>query len=401
MKKIAMPALLALFLCCWLGIPGCKKKPGQQSNSNEIVIGEYASLTGGTADFGKSSHQGLLLAIDQINAKGGLLGKQLRLVTLDDRSDVNEAVTAVERLINRENAIAIIGEVASKRSIAGAGVCEKYKIPMLSPASTNPEVTVTGGKVKDYAFRICFTDDFQGSIDGRFGVEKGWKKVALLTNNDEDYSKGLAKFFRQSAEASMTIVADESYRNSDRDFKAQLDKISRANPDAVYVPGYYTEMVLMLPQAKEVGLNVPFFGGDGWDSPDTVKLPAAQGCFYTDHFAPDDPSPRVQEFVKAYQAANNGITPGAMAVLGYDSGMVIADAIQRAGKVDPAAIRDALATTKNYPGASGDITIDENHNARKPIVMLKIENLKANLFQKFDADGKLVTPTSQPAVVAP
>ncbi len=375
---------------------GCKKPPGQQGNANEIVVGEYASLTGGTADFGSSSHTGLMLAIDQINAKGGVLGKKIRIVTLDDRSDVNEAVTAVERLINRENVVAVIGEVASKRSIAGAGVCEKYKIPMLSPASTNPEVTRSGGKVRDYTFRICFTDDFQGSINGTFATVNGWKKIALLTNSDEDYSKGLAKCFKDAYASSGTLVAEENYHTTDRDFKAQLDKVKRAGADAVYVPGYYTEILLMLPQAKDVGLDVPFFGGDGWDSPDTVKLSAAQGDFYTDHFTADDPTPRVQEFVAAYQAANKGTKPGAMAVLGYDCGLVMADAITRAGKVDPAAIRDALAQTKNFPGASGDITIDEHHNARKSIVMLKIEDQRAKLYQKFDADSKLIYPASQP-----
>lgn len=360
---------------------GCKKDGGG-ANSNEILIGEYGSLTGDTATFGTSTHKGLLLAVDQLNNAGGVLGKKIRVQTEDDRSDQNEAVTAVQKLINSDNVLAIIGEVASTRSLAGGSVCERQHVPMLSPSSTNPAVTVENGKVKDYIFRICFTDDFQGKIDGKFGSEQGYKRVAILTNVDQDYSKGLAKFFKEAYGTSGSIVAEESYTKRDQDFKAQLNRVKQSNPDAVYVPGYYTEVILMLRQAKEVGLNVPFFGGDGWDSPETVKTPEAQGDFYSDHYSVDDPSPQSQEFVKAYQDKYHE-TPDAMAVLGYDAGRVMVDAIKRAGKADREAIKDALAQTKDFPGASGTITIDAQHNARKPIVIVRVQDNKAKLFKTY------------------
>ncbi|HSU67559.1 MAG TPA: ABC transporter substrate-binding protein [Tepidisphaeraceae bacterium] len=357
---------------------GCKQK----QNTNEIVVGEFASLTGATASFGQSSHEGLVLALEQINAQGGVLGKQIRVITEDDASDANQAVNVVQKLVNSNNVCAVIGEVASKRSLAGGGVCDQYHCPMLSPASTNPDVTVENGKVKPYVFRICFTDTFQGRIDGKFAAGQNWKKVAVMTNVDEDYSKGLSNSFKKAFAGSGEIVAEESYSGDTKDFKSQLSRIRDKSPDAVYVAGYYNEVGLILPQAKQVGLNVPFFGGDGWDSPQTVKLPEAQGDFYSDHFSPEDPGPEVQKFVKAYQA-KYGKTPDAMAVLGYDSMRVIADAIKRAGKPDRQAITGALAQTKNFPGASGTITIDAEHNARKPIVILQIKNQTATLYKTY------------------
>jgi branched-chain amino acid transport system substrate-binding protein len=382
-----LTSVVRVILTLALGMAGCKKAGGAGggANAKEILIGEYGSLTGGTATFGQSTHEGLLLAIEQVNAAGGALGKPIKVITADDRSDASEAVTAVQKLINSDGVVAVIGEVASKRSLAGAGICTRYKIPMLSPSSTNPDVTVENGHVRPWIFRICFTDTFQGRANGRFAADQNWKRIAVLTNSDEDYSKGLSKFFKQDYQGHGQIVADETYRNSDRDFKSQLTNIKNQNPDAVYVPGYYTEVKLILPQAKEIGLNVPFFGGDGWDSPETLALPEAQGDFYSDHYTPQDPSPRVQEFVTAYRA-KYGKTPDAMAVLGYDAGKVVAAAIQRAGKAEPDAIRAALEQTKDFPGASGTITIDKDHNARKPLVEVQVRDQKPELFKVYSPE---------------
>ena len=381
MRWTLAAALGAATMCVVAG--GCKQK----QSANEILIGEFASLSGDTATFGQSSHNGLALAIDQINAAGGVLGKQIHVITEDDRSDQNEAATAVQKLVNSDEVCAVIGEVASTRSLAGGTVCQREQVPMLSPASTNPAVTVENGKVRPWIFRICFTDSFQGKMDGRFAGDpaKGkpvWKRIAMMTNIDQDYSKGLAKFFREDYAKFGTIVADEQYSSRDRDFKAQLNRVRSANPEAVYVPGYYTEVTLILQQAKQVGLDVPFFGGDGWDSAQTLQSPDAQGDFYSDHFSAEDARPQVQEFVKAYQARYHDV-PDAMAVLGYDAARVMADAIKRAGKVDRTAIRDALAQTKDFPGASGTITIDADHNARKPIDILKIVDHRATLFTSY------------------
>lgn len=373
MNKLLAVACAGLALMS--AIVGCKDSGGAggSAGGNEIVIGEYASMSGATATFGQSSHEGLLLAIEQINASGGVLGKQIKVISEDDQSKADEAVNAVQKLINRDKVVAIIGEVASKRSLAAGTVCQKYKVPMLSPASTNPAVTQTG----DYIFRVCFSDDFQGLVNGQFATKKNWTKVAVLTDVNNDYSKGLAKAFKTAYKGQ--IIADESYREGDKDFKAQLTKIKGLDPQAVFLPGYYTDVGLIVRQAREIGLNVPFFGGDGWDSPETLKLGSIiNGCFQTNHYSPDDPRPEVQKFITEYKAKYNKI-PDAMAILGYDAGLVMADAIKRAGKAEPAAIRDALAQTKDFPGASGVITIDADRNARKPIVVLEFQDGKTKL----------------------
>lgn len=399
----ALSKALVLLLLPLLALPlltSCKKESA--GDGKTIVIGEFASLTGGTADFGTSSHGGLALAIQEANAKGGVLGKQITLIHEDDRSDVTEAVNAVQKLVNKDNVLAVIGEVASKRSLAGGNVCQKYKTPMLSPASTNPAVTVENGEVKDYVFRICFTDDFQGMINGKFAHDQGWKRVAVMTNQEEDYSKGLSASFKQAfTAAGGQVVAEAQYTNRDKDFKALLNNIKNANPDAVYIPGYYTEVKLLLPQARQIGITVPFFGGDGWDSPETLAIgPDAEGCFYSDHYSAEDPAPKVQAFVQAYQKAY-GKTPDAMAALGYDAGGVMLKAIADAGVADRQAVRDALAKVADYDGVTGRITIDENHNARKPIVVLRITEGKAKLHRTFSPDGEPVEPGGTPAATAP
>ncbi|MGA2499901.1 MAG: ABC transporter substrate-binding protein [Tepidisphaeraceae bacterium] len=379
MRTLAIALLAAASL---LTSSGCKDDSNRQSNANEIVVGEYASMSGTTATFGQSSHKGAVLAMEEINKEGLLGGKRIRLITEDNRSDSNEAVTAVQKLISRDHVVAVLGEVASKRSLAGGGVCQKAKIPMISPASTNPTVTAIG----DYVFRICFTDDFQGMVNAQFALKelpdigkKPWKKAAVFTDVANDYSKGLSKAFKETyPKNGGQIVAEETYRESDNDFKAQLSKIKSADPDAVFVPGYYTDVGKILRQARELQLNVPFFGGDGWDSPQTLQLgPIADNCFYTDHYSADDPRPEVQDFIRRFQA-RWGETPDAMAILGYDGMGVLANAIKRAGNAKPQAIRDALATTKDYPGASGTITMDANRNARKPIVVVRIHGGKAS-----------------------
>jgi branched-chain amino acid transport system substrate-binding protein len=310
-----------------------------------------------------------MLAIAPATPAGGVLGKKIKLITEDDQSNQDQANAAVQKLISRDKVVAILGEVASSRSLAGGSVCQKSKIPMLSPASTNNTVTDIG----DYIFRICFTDDFQGAVCARFATKRNWNKIAMLVDVKQDYSKGLAKSFKDGYKSGQ-IVVEEGYKSGDRDFKAQLTKIKGIGPDAVFVPGYYGDAILIVRQAREIGLNVPLFGGDGWDSPETLKLGSiGNGCYYTDHFHHEDPRPEVKKFMGDFRAKYNE-DPDAMAVLGYDGGNVMLDAIKRAGKAEPAAIRDALAGTKDFPGVSGKITIDEKRNARKPIVILELKD---------------------------
>jgi branched-chain amino acid transport system substrate-binding protein len=364
---------------------------GIARGQDEIVIGEYGSMTGGTATFGTSTDEGLRLALDQINASGGVLGKQIRVVVEDDQSKPEAAVTAVQKLIAEDHVIAVIGEVASSRSLAAAPVCQRAHIPMISPASTNPKVT----KVGNFIFRACFIDPFQGAAMANFAMKDPngpkAKRFAILYDVKNDYSVGLRQFFTDTVKANGgEIVADESYGEGDIDFKAQLTNIEKTSPDAIYLPGYYTEVGLICREARDLGMTVPLMGGDGWDSDKTYEIgrDAVNGCYFTNHYSQDDQSPRVRNFVTAYQAKYNGKTPDAMAILGYDAMGMLAAAIKTAGSTDGRAIRDAIAQTKDYPGASGDITMDKQRNAQKPIVVLKIENDQPHFVARVEPDSK-------------
>lgn len=346
------------------------------SPAQDIVIGHFGSMTGNTATFGISTDEGVRLAAEEINAAGGVLGRKIRVVTADTQSKPEEAVTAVQKLINQDRVVALIGEVASSRSIAAAPVAQRRGIPMLSPASTNPKVT----RIGDYIFRSCFIDPFQGAAMANFATDKlKMKRLAILYDVRNDYSIGLREFFTETVKKNGgQIVADESYGEGDIDFRAQLTKIKNASPDGIYVPGYYTEVGLICRQARELGIAVPLMGGDGWDSDKTFAIgrDAVNGCYFTNHYSPDEDRPEVRRFVEAYRKRYNGKQPDAMAILGYDAMHLMADAIRRAGSTKGKTIRDALAATKDFPGASGTITIDQDRNARKPIVILKIENQK-------------------------
>jgi len=363
--KTAVRILTAIAIVCTISKPSFAQ--------GEVLIGEFGSLTGGTATFGISTHEGIMLAAEQINARGGVLGKQVRVITEDDQSKPEEAVTAVLKLINLNRVVAILGEVASSRSLAAAPQCQKNKIPMLSPASTNPKVTQVG----DYIFRACFTDPFQGSTMARFAVETlKLQKLAILTDMKNDYSVGLAEFFRTTArKLGAQIVAEESYSEGDIEFKAQLTAIKAAEPQAVFVPGYYTECALIARQARELGLQATLLGGDGWDSPKTIEIggSAVEGTYFSNHYSAEEDRPEVKQFIADYKNRYGGKVPDAMAVLGYDSMNMMADAIRRAGSTEGPKIRDALAATKDFPAVSGKITIGPDRNAQKPIVVLKIE----------------------------
>lgn len=341
------------------------------ASKNEIPIGFYGAMTGQQATFGTSNKEGVDLAVDEINAKGGVLGKKIEIIAADDQSNPTQAATVVEKLINRDGVVAIIGEVASSNSLAAAPIAQNAHIPMLTPASTNVNVT----KVGDYIFRSCFIDPFQGSVMAKFAVNDLHKKnFAVLYDVNSDYSKGLRDAFEAAVrQLGASIVETAAYSQTDSDFKGQLTKMKNAHPDAIYVPGYYTQVGQIIRQARDLGIDVPLLGGDGWDSSQTFAIagPGVAGCYFTNHYSPDEKRPAVQNFVKAYEAKYNGKVPDAMAILGYDAMRLMADAIQRAGSTDPAKIRDALAATKNFPGASGSITMDKNRNAQKPIVILK------------------------------
>ena len=342
----------------------------------DIPVGEFASLTGGTATFGQSSHEGTALAIDEINAKGGVLnGEKLKLITEDDQSKAGEPANIVKKLISNDKVVAVLGEVASSKSLEAAPICQVNHIPMISPASTNPKVTQVG----DYIFRICLIDAFQGKAIAQYALKDlHAKKAAVLIDVKQDYSTGLAEFIKNNFTAGGgQIVTEKSYSSGDKDFKAQLTAIKGDSPDVIFVPGYYTEVGEIARQARQLGIRVPLMGGDGWDSPSLVKIggTALENTFFTDHFTAEDPAPVVQDFVKKYKA-KYGTTPDAMAALGYDSAIILADAIKRAGTTDSAKLRDALAATKDVQGVTGSITIDPERNASKAAVMIGIKDKK-------------------------
>jgi branched-chain amino acid transport system substrate-binding protein len=364
-------SFLSTLGCAALALTGCQK-----TSTNEILVGEFASLTGKEATFGVSSHEGTVLAIEEINAAGGVLGKKINLITEDNQSKAGESANAVNKLIAKDGVVAILGEVASSRSLEAAPICQQNKIPQISPSSTNPKVTETG----DYIFRVCFIDPFQGTVMANF-AKKTLKaqKVAVFTDVKSDYSKGLAKFFKEGfAKAGGQIVAELDFNGGDKDFKGQLTAIKGANPDAVFVPGYYTDAALICIQAKEIGLNVPLFGGDGWESEKLIEIGkgAVEGNYFSTHYSPDAGSEKGKTFVEAYKKRFNGKVPDAMAALGYDSAMILADAIKRAGTAESSKIRDAIAAVKDYEAVTGKITINAKRDAEKSAVILQVKDGK-------------------------
>jgi branched-chain amino acid transport system substrate-binding protein len=379
-RRFLLGAALAL-----LGGFGCKdSKPSGSSGSastpnapasSEIVVGHYGSLTGNTAHFGQDTDKAIRLAIDEVNAAGGVLGKKVRLVTLDDRGDSAEAANAVTRLIDVEKVVTLIGEVSSSLSLAGGRVAQRRQVPMISPSSTNPKVTQVG----DYVFRVCFLDPFQGKVMADFARDTlKFKRVAILRDVKNDYSIGLADAFKTAFTAGGgTIPVEQSYSAGDTDFSAQITTIKAADVQGLYVPGYYSEVGAIARTAQRLGLKVPLMGGDGWDAPDLFKIggDALNGSFYSNHFAPDAATAKSQKFVSDFKA-KYGQEPTGLGALGYDAAGVLFEAIRASGKTDPAGIREALTHVKNFEGVSGTITINANRDADKSAVIVAIEDGK-------------------------
>lgn len=376
-RQLFLTGAFGLAAALSMSFSGCSKG----GSGDTIRIGEFASLTGKEATFGTSSHEGTLLAIEEINAAGGVLDKKLELLTEDDQSKAGEPANAVNKLISKDNVVAVLGEVASSRSLEAAPICQQNSIPMISPASTNPDVTKTG----DYIFRVCFIDPFQGTVMANFAANTlKAKKVAVLTDVKSDYSKGLAKFFKeQFVKTGGQLVSELDFNAGDKDFKGQLTTIKAAAPDAVFIPGYYTEVALIAIQAKQLGLNVPLLGGDGWESATLVEIgkDAVEGHYFSSHYTSTDSSPKVQGFVEAYKKRFNGKVPDTMAALGYDSAKVLADAIKRAGSTEGSKIRDALAALKEYDAVTGKLTMNENRDAVKSAVILQVKGGKFEFLQ--------------------
>lgn len=359
-----------------LVLVACKPaaETGGSASSAPIKVGEYASLTGSEAAFGQSSHKGTQLAIDEINAAGGVLGRSIQLLTEDNQSKAGESATIVKKFISRDKVVAVLGEVASGRSLEAGPICQAAGIPMVSPSSTNPKVTQVG----DSIFRVCFIDSFQGRLIAEFAQKTlKAKRVAILFDVSQAYSVGLAEFFAQPFTAGGgEVVAKLNFTSADKDFRAQLTNLKALNPDAICVPAYYGPVGLIVKQARELGITVPIFGGDGWEAPELIQLAggeALKNTYYSTHFSPAQDTAMAKKFVAAFKAKYDGEVPDAMAALGYDSAMALVEAIKKAGAAEPAKIKEALKTT-DFEGATGRTKLDANRDATKPAVIITVEN---------------------------
>ena len=406
-RRVVVPvaALLLTLAACEDKKPAAAPAEAAQAPapSAKLLFGHIASMTGQEATFGDSTDKGIKLAIEELNAKGGIKGKQIDLKTYDDQGKPEEAAVAATRLVTQDKVAVLLGEVASSRSLAVAPIAEANKVPMISPASTNPKVTKDGDKTRPFVFRVCFIDPFQGTVMAKFAKEKGLKKVAILRDVGNAYSVGLADFFlNKFKDLGGTIVNDQSYKAGDQDFKAQLTAIKAKAPEGVYIPGYYTDVALIARQARELGIKVPLMGGDGWDSNKLFEIggQAVEGSYFSNHYSPDDPSPRIQEFIAKFKARFGSI-PDAMAALGYDAAMVAADAANRAKDSSGEAFAQAIAETKDFAGVTGVITLDGDHNAVKSAVVLEVKGGKAvyvaTVAPEEAGGGAAVLPASQPA----
>ncbi len=367
-RLLAAAALVPLCL-----LAACGGGGGANRDSGEILVGHYGSMTGSEATFGQSTDQGIALAIDEINAAGGINGRMLRILTYDTQGKSQEAGNCVTRLINNDRVTALLGEVASSLSIAGGRIAQQYGVPMITPSSTNAEVT----KIGDRIFRVCFVDSFQGEAGATFARDSlHLSKAAVLYDQGAAYSAGLKDDFRRAFEAlGGTVTTQQAYTGGDQDYSAQLTTIRASEPEVLYVPGYYTDVGNIALQARKLGISIPLLGGDGWDSSQLSAIagPAIEGSYYTNHYSPDEERPAVKVFVTKYNEKFHR-TPDGLAALGYDAARILADAMKRAKSLDGADLSAAIAATKDFPGVTGIITIDENRNARKPAVVVQMRN---------------------------
>lgn len=371
-------AALVVMLLAGSLLAGC----GGGSDAKTVKIGLLNEMTGNNATFGTSAANGAKLAFKEANAKGGVLGKQIEAVVADNKSEPSESANAMTKLATQDKVVAVTGVFSSSNAIAASSVAESSKMPFLAVGATNPKVTVDekSGKVKQYTFRVCFVDPFQGTVGANFVLNNlKAKNAAILVDNSSDYSKGLAAFFKDAlVKGGGAVLAEEAYLQKDQDFKSILTKVKALNIDVIYVPGYYEEVGKIVRQAREIGITAPIVGGDGWDSPKLVELATAaalNNTFFTNHYSVDDQSAASKAFVEAYKK-EYGQTPDALAVLGYDAANLLLDAIKRANSTDKAKIQEALAATKDYPAVTGSTTLNATHDAVKSAVIIEMKDGK-------------------------
>ena len=363
---------------------------GGEKKADTIKVGANLEMTGGSASYGISSKNAIELAFKEINEKGGINGKQLELVVADNKSEAAEATNAMQKLVSQDNVVAVIGPILSSSVIAASAINNSAKVLDIAPMATNPYVTVdqASGKTKDFNYRTCFIDPFQGTVMAKFATaELGVGNAAILIDNSSDYAKGLAQFFKENfVKEGGAVTAEESYLQKDTDFKATLTKIKATNPDFLYVPGYYQEVGLIVKQARELGMNMPIAGGDGWDSakmPEIAGAAALNNTYFSSLYSPEDSSDINKNFVAAYEKAY-GQKPDVFAALSYDSALLVAEAIKNAGSTEPAKISEAMAKINGFSGVSGSVTFDDKHNPVKSAVILEYKDGAQSLKTKIN-----------------
>jgi len=388
--KVFSSLLAGLAMCAALSGCGGSGGDGGKSGGDTIKLGGDLEMTGGSASYGTSAKNAIELAIKQLNDKGGVEGKKLSLVVADNKSDATEGANAMQKLVSQDKVVAVIGPNLSSSCIAASAINSGAKIPAISPMGTNPNVTVDPAtkKTRPYNFRACFIDPFQGTVMANFASKTlNVKKAAIMIDNSSDYAKGLAQFFKESfIKNGGTVVSEEFYLQKDTDFKATLTKIRSAQPDFLYIPGYYQEVGLIVKQARELDINVPMAGGDGWDSsklPELAGAASLNNTYFSSLYSPDDTSPLNKEFVEEYKKAY-GQAPDVFAALAYDSTLIIAQAIKDAKSTDPAKITEAMAKISGLQGVSGSVTFDEFHNPVKSAVIIEFKDGKQTFNSKVN-----------------
>ena len=381
-KKKLAGAFLSLTLAAGV-LAGCSGSGSSEKSSGDgdtIKIGVNLELSGGVASYGQSIAEGLELATAEIN-KEGIDGKKIKLIKVDNKSEASEATSGAIKLTSQDQVAAIVGAATSTNSIAQVQIAQDNKVPVISPSGTSPEITFSKDKLNDYVFRTSFIDPFQGTVAANFAAKEiKAKSAAIYIDSSSDYSKGLAAAFKEQFEKNGgKIVAEEAYIAKDTDFRSTLTRLKSAKPDFIFLPGYYEEAGLIVKQARETGLDVPFMGGDGWDSPKLVEIAGAKALnntFITNHYSSGDPDKKIQNFVSAFKAKYKDKSPDAFNALGYDTGYFLADAIKRAGSADSEKIKEALEKTDDLELVTGTFTLDEKHNPIKSATILEFKEGK-------------------------
>lgn len=366
--------LIAIVIMLSLVLSACQ--PAGGAGGDEVIkVAILAPLSGPVPTFGVSTRDGALLAIEEWNAKGGVLGKKIEAIVEDSQCTADPAVNAANKVIDQDKVHYIVGEVCSKASIPVSEIAEAKGVVQISPTSTNETVTLNqDGSTKQYVFRACFIDPFQGLVMAKFAIEQGHKTAFILLDQGNDYVRGLAEAFEKSfTELGGTVIGKETYTDKDTDFSAILTKVADSKAEVLYVPDYYNIINLVGNQAKEKGITSVMMGGDGWDSAD-LDIAAAEGGYYSNHYSPEDTRPIVQEWVKNYNA-KYGSTPDALATLAYDATNMLLAAIEKAGADDPAKVKDSLAALE-VEAVSGKLTFDAQHNPIKSAAVLQVKDGK-------------------------